>query len=97
MKRGVGETPGITGNKGLRQTYYSGSNYFEVDLDVGSSGLASRLLRLVKSYIKTISLDIAFVIQGNTKSELPEVMLGAITIQNLDLDELGGWVQYEED
>jgi len=96
IKRGVGSTPGITGNKGLRQTYYSGSHYFEIDLDVGSSGFASRILKLVKSYIKQISLDIAFVIQGNAKSELPEALLAAITVQYLDLDALLPWSNDED-
>ncbi len=45
-------------------------------------------MRLVKSYIKTLVIDLGFVIQGNTEEELPERLLGALRIVHIDLDKL---------
>ena len=39
VKMVVKDTPAIIGNK-LKQTYFRGDNYFELDIDIGSSNVA---------------------------------------------------------
>ena len=66
---------------------------FEIDLDVGTSSMANRILSMVKSYIKTLKMDLAFVIEGQAPSELPEQVLGCVRLQFIDMDELNAWGQ----
>lgn len=39
IKMAVKDTPTLLGNK-LKQYYFKGDNYFEIDVDVGSSSVA---------------------------------------------------------
>ena len=78
--------------------YASYSAHFErvcntVDRDIlnqsfGVQSMANRILSMVKSYIKTLKMDLAFVIEGQAPSELPEQVLGCVRLQFIDMDEL---------
>jgi hypothetical protein len=46
IKMVVGNKPALTGKK-LEQKYYRGKGYFEVDINIASSAIASRILRMV--------------------------------------------------
>ena len=85
LKTMVGTTPAILGNK-LRQTYYSREGYFEVCVDVGSSCIGGRLLKLVKGCLTTLAFEMCFLLEGQTEAELPEVCLGNLRFVNLDLN-----------
>lgn len=84
MKQAVGNTPSIMGRK-LRQPYYRGDHYFELDLDVTSTSVGSAILKLVSGYTKQLSVDLAFVLEGKRKEELPEKLIGCVRISNIDL------------
>eukprot|EP00457_Paulinella_chromatophora_P001577 gb/GEZN01001579.1/.p1 GENE.gb/GEZN01001579.1/~~gb/GEZN01001579.1/.p1 ORF type:complete len:814 (+),score=118.35 gb/GEZN01001579.1/:300-2741(+) len=89
VRRGVGTTPAILGTK-LTQTYFrskdSGKlNYFEVDVDVGSSKVAGQILRLVKNGIAGLIVELSFLIEGQQPDELPECLLGGARLQ-LDIE-----------
>jgi len=84
VKSMVGSTPAILGNK-LRQTYYRGEGYFEVCVDVGSSSVGARLLKLVKGYLTCLTFDMCFLLEAQTEEELPEVSLGMLSFANVDL------------
>mmetsp|Transcript_27580 Transcript_27580/g.45553 ORF Transcript_27580/g.45553 Transcript_27580/m.45553 type:complete len:498 (-) Transcript_27580:241-1734(-) len=84
VKKATGNTPAIIGTK-LKQSYFRGRNYFELDLDVASSSIAARITRLAVSYSKTVTVDIGFVLQGNREEELPEQMLCAVRSAKLDI------------
>lgn len=43
IKMAVKDTPTLLGNK-LKQYYYKGDNYFELDVDVGSSSVARSVI-----------------------------------------------------
>jgi hypothetical protein len=43
VKMAVKDTPALLGNK-LKQYYHKGDNYFEVDVDVGSSSIARSVM-----------------------------------------------------
>ena len=83
IKQAVKDTPTLLGNK-LDQYYYKGDNYFELDVDVGSSTIARNITGLAASYSKNIIVDMACCLQGNEESELPEVLMGACTVDHLD-------------
>ena len=81
----VGNTPALLGNK-LKQSYFKGDGYFELDCDVGSSSVASWLVHLIQSYSTQLKIDLAFTIQGNDEAELPEKICGALRLCHLDID-----------
>ena len=81
----VGNTPALLGNK-LTQSYFKGDGYFELDCDVGSSSVASWLVHLIQSYSTQLKIDLAFTIQGNSETELPEKICGALRLCHLDID-----------
>ena len=85
-------TPAIIGKK-LPVTYHyepadeaSGrAEYLEVDLDIGnSSATAKRIVSVCRQYMRALTVDIGFVIEGNTTDELPEQMLCSIRVHGPD-------------
>lgn len=83
VKMAVKDTPTLLGNK-LKQYYFKGDNYFELDVDVGSSSVARNVVGLAMGYSKAIVVDMGFCLQGNDEDELPEVLMGASTVSHLD-------------
>jgi hypothetical protein len=82
--------PAIIGNKlPVTYTYAPASDgmaeYLEADLDIGSSSTAARrIVSVCRRYMNALTVDIGFVIQGNTEEELPEQMLGSIRLHGPD-------------
>eukprot|EP00635_Sarcinochrysidales_sp_CCMP3193_P000575 CAMPEP_0118906414 /NCGR_PEP_ID=MMETSP1166-20130328/10138_1 /TAXON_ID=1104430 /ORGANISM="Chrysoreinhardia sp, Strain CCMP3193" /LENGTH=998 /DNA_ID=CAMNT_0006845723 /DNA_START=1 /DNA_END=2997 /DNA_ORIENTATION=- len=72
--------------EGIKLTYFSGPDYFEVDVDIVGSPLARRILSVARSATSTLVLDLAFVIEGVERRELPERILGAVRIHRVDPD-----------
>jgi len=60
------------------------SEYFEIDLDIAASSVAKRILSVVYSNTKNVTFDLGFVIEGQSKDELPEQMLLSGRIHGLD-------------
>jgi len=59
--------------------------YLEADLDVGNSSTRARnITSMCKKFMKSITLDFGFVIQGDSFDELPEQMLGCIRVHSFD-------------
>ena len=50
IKMAVKDTPTLLGNK-LKQYYYKGDNYFELDVDVGSSSVARSVNMLLNIFL----------------------------------------------
>ena len=54
-------------------------------LDIGnSSTTAKRIVSVCRRYMSALTVDIGFVIQGDSAAELPEQMLGAMRIHGPD-------------
>ena len=54
-------------------------------LDIGnSSATAKRIVSVCRRYMSALTVDIGFVIQGDSAAELPEQMLGAMRIHGPD-------------
>ncbi|XP_022746142.1 protein ENHANCED DISEASE RESISTANCE 2-like isoform X2 [Durio zibethinus] len=84
VKRSVGKKASLLG-KALEAHYFRGKNYFEVEIDVGSSTVARGVSNFVLGYLSNLVAEMAFVIQGNTQEELPETLLGTCRLNHLDL------------
>ena len=87
VQRSVGTKPLIVGNA-LRTTYHGGgdSRYLEMDVDIGSNSVANSVTRFVMVYLKTLVIDLGFVVEGKTEEELPERLIGCIRVAHLDPD-----------
>lgn len=83
VKMAVKDTPTLIGNK-LKQYYFKGDNYFELDIDVTSSSVARNLTALAIGYSKALVVDMGFCLQGNDENELPEVLMGGVSCVHLD-------------
>ncbi|KAJ6350043.1 hypothetical protein OIU78_006265 [Salix suchowensis] len=83
VKQSVGKKACLVG-QALEMHYFRGKNYLELDIDVGSSTVARGVVSLVLGYLNHLVIEMAFVIQGNTEEELPEVLLGTCRLNNLD-------------
>ena len=92
VKQGVGSRPAILG-KTLKQRFHRGEadglreGYFEVSVDCNSSPAAGRVVSLVKSYAKSIVVDLAFIVEAQTADELPERVVGCGRLAHVELSE----------
>lgn len=84
--------PVIIGKKLPISYVYKPSNqgeaeYWEADLDVGSSSAtAKNIVSVCKRYMTFLSVDIGFCIEGVSEDELPERMLTSTRIHHFDLE-----------
>ncbi|VEU39756.1 unnamed protein product [Pseudo-nitzschia multistriata] len=89
VRKGVGTKPAILGKK-IKQYYVRDDRYFEIIVDIASDAVAKRVTKLCLGYIKTIVVDMMFVLEGNEESTLPERIFGGVTIKNLDFKMMDG-------
>lgn len=63
----------------------SKQDFLECNLDVGNSTKAAqKIVSVCRRYMTSLTVDIGFVIEGTTPDELPEEMMGAIRIHQID-------------
>jgi len=86
VQSAVGSTPFIVGGA-LKVDFHQGERYFEVDVNVGSSSVANTVLTIVAPCARNIVVDIAYVIQGDTEVELPELLLATTRIIHLNWED----------
>jgi hypothetical protein len=89
VKSVVGNKPAILGTKMPVNYIYQKEEegkamYLEMDLDIVASSAARGILSMVRTYTNVLTLDLGFVVQGNTEDELPEQMLAAARLHGLD-------------
>lgn len=92
VKSIIAGKPVIIGNKLPTSFFFDAGDrskgiaeYLEFDLDIGnSSKKAKSIVSTCKTYMKSITVDIGFVIQGNASDELPEQMLGSARLHQFD-------------
>ncbi|XP_068665994.1 protein ENHANCED DISEASE RESISTANCE 2-like [Aristolochia californica] len=83
VKQSVGKKACLVG-QALDLNYFQGSNYLEIDVDVGSSTVARGVISLVLGYLNNLVIEMAFLLQANTEEELPEALLGTCRLNQLD-------------
>lgn len=59
--------------------------YLEGDCDVASSTVAQMLVGLLQQYAKHLVIDLGFAIEPRDASECPEVVLGAVRLNRIDV------------
>ncbi|XP_020532719.1 protein ENHANCED DISEASE RESISTANCE 2 isoform X2 [Jatropha curcas] len=84
VRKAVGEQAVCIIGRALTCKYCIADNFFEVDVDIGSSVVASAIVHLAFGYITMLTVDLAFLIEGQTESELPERLLGAFRFSDLN-------------
>ncbi|KAJ0400710.1 hypothetical protein P43SY_000615 [Pythium insidiosum] len=85
IKQSVGSKPTLLGNK-LKCPYYKGDTYFEVAIDISSNSVANTVVGMVQGVTKSLVVDMAFLLEAQSEEELPEVLLGAVRLQHVSLD-----------
>ncbi len=50
----------------------------EVDIDVGSSSVAAAVVGLVQGATRSLVVDMGIVLEGHSREELPEALLGTV-------------------
>ncbi|XP_010457719.1 PREDICTED: protein ENHANCED DISEASE RESISTANCE 2-like [Camelina sativa] len=86
VRKAVGEQAICVIGRALSCKYVTGDNFVEVDVDIGSSMVASAIVHLAFGYITTLTVDLAFLIESQTDSELPEQLLGAVRFSELQTE-----------
>lgn len=84
VRKAVGEQAICVIGRALTCKYCLSENFVEVDIDIGSSMVASAIVHLAFGYLTTLTVDLAFLIEGQTESELPERLLGAVRFSELN-------------
>ena len=89
VKSVVGGKPALIGNKLPVTWVYQRAEagkamYLEADLDIVASSAARGILSVARSYTNVLTLDLGFVVQGNSNDELPEQMLVGARLHGID-------------
>jgi Protein ENHANCED DISEASE RESISTANCE 2, C-terminal len=75
VRQAVGSTPFIVGRK-LTTTYYRTPKYLEVTVDIQSNATAASITGYVAGALKSLSIALGFVLEGQVSEHLPEQLLG---------------------
>lgn len=84
VKKAVGEQAICIIGRALHCKYCVTEKFIEVDIDIASSVVANAIVHLAFGYVTALTVDLAFLIESQTESELPEQLLGAFRFSNLN-------------
>ncbi|KAA8525669.1 hypothetical protein F0562_007524 [Nyssa sinensis] len=85
VKAGVGNYSACLLGKALTCNYHKGSNYLEIDVDIGSSAIASAILHLALGYVTAVTIDMGFLVEAQAEDELPENLFGAVRVCQMEM------------
>ena len=78
-RKAVGNKPALLCAK-VPTSYHKGDNYYEVCVDVAQSKVAYSVMGAIKGFASTLTLQLGFLIESKTPEELPERVLGGVSI-----------------
>ena len=84
LRMAVKEKPALIGNK-LKNKYWKGDNYFEIDVDVTSNAVAKYSTSIAIGACSMVVVDMGFCLQGENDDELPEVLMGCVKCDHIDI------------
>jgi hypothetical protein len=58
--------------RALTCRYHKGDDYLEIDVDIGSSAIASAILHLALGAVTSVTIDMGFLVESQSEEELPE-------------------------
>ncbi|KAL0922141.1 hypothetical protein M5K25_006105 [Dendrobium thyrsiflorum] len=85
VKAAVGNYSACLLGKALVCNYHKGENYLEIDVDIGSSAIASAILKLALGFVTAVTIDMGFVVEAQAEDELPEKLIGAVRIAQMEM------------
>jgi hypothetical protein len=85
VRSAVRPKPVILGRKVVVR-HFKGPGYMESDVHVGSSYTASRVVGVCRGASKYFAADVGIVIQGESMLELPERLVGCVSINKIDTE-----------
>ncbi|GAV77591.1 DUF1336 domain-containing protein [Cephalotus follicularis] len=85
VKKAVGNYSACLLGKALTCNYHKGPNYLEIDVDIGSSTIASAILHLALKYVTCVTIDMGFVVEAQAEDELPERLIGAVRVCQMEM------------
>ncbi|XP_020550766.1 protein ENHANCED DISEASE RESISTANCE 2-like [Sesamum indicum] len=85
VKTAVGNYSACLLGKALNCYYHRGPNYLEIDVDIGSSAIATAILRLGLGCVTAVTVDMGFLVEGQKEEELPERLFGAVRICQMEM------------
>lgn len=86
VKTAVGNYSACLLGKALNCYYHKGPNYLEIDVDIGSSAIATAILRLALGYVAAVTIDMGFLVEAQSEEELPEKLFGAVRICQMEMN-----------
>ncbi|KAL8106989.1 protein ENHANCED DISEASE RESISTANCE 2-like [Apium graveolens] len=85
VKTAVGNYSACLLGKALICNYYRGDNYLEIDVDIGSSAIATTILHLALGCVTAVTIDMGFTVEAQCEEELPEKLFGAVRILEMEM------------
>ncbi|KZV31682.1 hypothetical protein F511_00486 [Dorcoceras hygrometricum] len=85
VKTAVGNHSACLLGKALNCSYHRGPNYLEIGVDIGSSAIATAILRLALGCVTAVTIDMGFLVEAQTDTELPECLFGAVRICQMEM------------
>ncbi|KAI4316426.1 hypothetical protein L6164_024406 [Bauhinia variegata] len=85
VRKAVGNYSACLLGKALTCNYHRGANYLEIDVDIGSSAIASAILHLALGYVTSVTIDMGFLVEAQTEDELPERLIGAVRVCQMEM------------
>lgn len=85
VKTTVGNYSACLLGKALSCNYYRGENYLEIDVDIGSSAIATTILHLALGCVTAVTIDMGFTVEAQCEEELPERLFGAVRILEMEM------------
>lgn len=85
VKKAVGNYSACLLGKALTCNYHRGPNYLEIDVDIGSSAIASAILHLALGYVTSVTIDMGFLVESQAEDELPERLVGAVRVCQMEM------------
>ncbi|EPS63274.1 hypothetical protein M569_11507, partial [Genlisea aurea] len=85
VKTAVGNYSACLLGRTLNCHYHRGPNYLEIDVDIGSSAIATAILRLALGCVTSVTLDMGFLVESQREEELPERLFGAVRILQMEM------------
>jgi len=87
VKQGVPDRPGVVGKK-LALEYFKRQDHIEVSINCISSPAGRRLVQLLTGAAKHFSMTLYIILEGQEEDELPERILGCLSVYHGDLGKL---------
>jgi len=87
VKKGVPDRPGVVGKK-LVLEYFSSEDHLEISINCISSPAGRRIVQLLTGAARHFSMELFIILEGQAVDELPERILGGVSVFRGDLSKV---------